>query len=72
MKKTYKIKGIDCPNCAAKLERKISKLEGVNKASVSFTTQRMSIEADEDRIDALMEEAVKVMKEMEPDWEVVK
>ena len=36
MKKTFKIEDLDCPNCAAKLEKAISEIDGVKKASVSF------------------------------------
>jgi len=44
MKKTFKLNGLDCANCAAKMEASINKLEGVT-ASVSFMTQKMVLEA---------------------------
>ena len=43
MKKTFKLEDVDCPNCAAKLERAISGIEGVKKASVSFIAAKMII-----------------------------
>ena len=47
MKKVYKMEDLDCANCAAKMERAIHKIDGVNAASVNFLTQRLAIEADE-------------------------
>ncbi len=47
MKKAFKIEDLDCPNCAAKLERAIGEIVGVNRVSVSFIAQKMIIEADE-------------------------
>ena len=49
MKKTIKIKNLDCANCAAKLEDKINKITKVDNAVVNFLTQKIVIEAtDED------------------------
>ncbi|MEG0496259.1 MAG: heavy-metal-associated domain-containing protein [Eubacterium sp.] len=45
----------------------ISKIPGVTKASISFMTQKLVIEAEEERFDAIMQEAVKVCKKVEPD-----
>ena len=72
MKKSFKVEGIDCPNCAAKLEKHLNKIEGITKATVNFTTERMSIEADDSKIDAIVEEAIKLTSELEPDWKVVR
>ena len=42
MKKKFKLEDLDCANCAAKMEDAIKKIPGVNDASVSFMTQKMS------------------------------
>ena len=47
MKKTFKLIDLDCANCAAKMEDAIKKLPGVTGATVSFLTQKMTIEADD-------------------------
>ena len=44
MKKKYKIEGLDCANCAAKIEEAISKLDGVNSVRVSFLSEKVKIE----------------------------
>ena len=71
MKKTFKLIDLDCANCAAKMEAAIKKLDGVTDATVSFMTQKMTIEGDDARFDAIVKEAVKVCKKVEPDCEVV-
>lgn len=67
MKKTYKLEDLDCANCAAKMEHAIKKLDGVTDASVSFLTQKMTVETDRDSLDEIMKEVVKVCKKVEPD-----
>ena len=67
MKYNFKIEGLDCANCAEKLERNINKVEGVNKATISFITQKMIIELDEENKNSSMKEIKKVIKKEEPD-----
>lgn len=71
MKKTFKLIDLDCANCAAKMEAAIKKIDGVADATVSFMSQKMTIEADDARFDDIVKEAVKVCKKVEPDCEVV-
>ena len=49
----------------------IKKLDGVNDASVSFLSQKMTIDAEDDKFDEIVKQAVKVCKKVEPDCEVV-
>ena len=62
---------LDCANCAAKMEAAIKKIDGVQDAAVSFMTQKLTIQADDARFDAVVQEAVKVCKKVEPDCEIV-
>ncbi len=71
MKKTFKMIDLDCANCAAKMEAAIKKIDGVEDATVSFMTQKLTIQADDARFDAIVQEAVKVCKKVEPDCEIV-
>ncbi|HIW27666.1 cation transporter [Pseudoflavonifractor sp. An184] len=71
MKKTFKMIDLDCANCAAKMEAAIKKIDGVQDAAVSFMTQKLTIQADDARFDAVVQEAVKVCKKVEPDCEIV-
>ena len=71
MKKVYKLEDLDCANCAAKMERAIARIDGVDAVSISFMAQRMSIEADENRLDEIMREVVKVCRKVEPDCRIL-
>lgn len=72
MKKTFKLIDLDCANCAAKMEAAIKKLDGVNDASVNFVTQKMTVDADDARFEAIMDEAQKICRKFEPDCEIVR
>ncbi len=71
MKKTFKLIDLDCANCAAKMETAIKKIDGVADATVSFMTQKMTVEADDARFDDIMKQVVKACKKVEPDCEIV-
>ena len=72
MKKTYELEELDCAHCAAKMEDAIRKLEGVNEVSISFMTQKLTIDADDERFDAIMDEVVKVCAKVEPDMQILR
>ena len=67
MKYNFKIKGLDCANCAAELERAIQKIDDVNEASISFMTKKLVIECEEDKKEEVMKKVQKVIKREEPD-----
>lgn len=71
MKKKFKLQDLDCANCAAKMEEAVKKIEGVNDATVSFMTQKLSIEAEDERFDEIMQEVVKVCAKVEPDCKIL-
>ena len=70
MKKKFKLIDLDCANCAAKMEEGIKKISGVKDASVSFMTQKLVLEADDDRFDEIMKEVVAVCAKEEPDCKI--
>lgn len=72
MKKVYKLEDLDCANCAAKMERAVAKIEGVESVSISFMGQRMVIDADEARFDEIMDKVVKACRKVEPDCRVIR
>lgn len=71
MKKTYALRDLDCANCAAKMEAAIKKIDGVKDATVSFMTQKLTIDADDAVFDAVLKKAVKAISKVEPDCEVI-
>ena len=72
MKKTFKLEDLDCANCAAKMERAINKLPGVNVATVSFMTQKLTIDADDERFEEIMDQAEQACRKVEPDCRILR
>lgn len=71
MKKTFNLEELDCANCAAKMEAAINKIDGVTSATVSFMTQKLTIEADEKDFQKILKEAQKAIKKVEPDCRII-
>ncbi len=71
MKKSYKLQDLDCANCAAKMETAINKIDGVNKATVSFMTQKLTIDASDERFDEILKEAASAISKVEPDCKII-
>ena len=70
MKKVYSIEGIDCANCAAKVEDTINKIKGIDEAVLNFMTSKLSIEfksSEEKDVEQVMNEVKKIIAKMEPD-----
>lgn len=72
MKKKFKLEDLDCAECAAKMEDAIKKIDGVNDASVNFLMQKMTVDAVDDRFDAIMDEVEKVCAKVEPDCRILR
>ncbi len=70
MKSTFKIKGLDCANCATQLENAIKKIEGVENVSISFMMERMVMEYNEENKKVIMEKVKKAIKKEEPDVKI--
>ena len=71
MKKTFKMQDLDCAHCAAKMEEAIKKIDGVNDAAISFMAQKLTIDAEDDKFDSIMEEVVKTCRKVEPDCTIL-
>ena len=71
MKKTFELEDLDCANCARKMQEAVEKIEGVNSCSVNFMTQKMILDADDEKFNAILKEAIAVMKKVEPDCTVI-
>ena len=59
MKKKFKMENLDCANCAAKMEGAIYKIPGVGDANMSFMTEKLTLEADDELFEAVLAEAQK-------------
>ena len=67
MKKSFKLQDLDCANCAAKMEAAIGKIDGVNEASIAFMTSKLKLDADDERFDAILDEAQEAISRIEKD-----
>lgn len=66
MKKSFRLEGLDCANCAAKMEKAINELDGVKNATVNFMTTKMVIEGEDEKMASIVEAAEKIVKKIEP------
>jgi len=64
MKKKYSITGIDCANCAAKLEAKMNSIPEVNNVVLTFATGQLLVDADD--LDKALEVLRKLAQNEEP------
>ena len=71
MKRTFTLEELDCANCAAKMEAKINEIDGVISATVSFMTQKLTVEAEEKDFEKILKAAQKAIKKIEPDCRIV-
>lgn len=69
MKKVIKLEGLCCANCAAKIEEGVKKLDGVTEAALSFMTQRLTMQVEDGREDAVVEAARQIANKIEPEAE---
>lgn len=71
MKKKFKMQELDCANCAAKMEAAINKIDGVKEATISFMTQKLTIEAEDENFDAIVGLAQQEISKIEKDCKIV-
>lgn len=67
MTRTIRLEDLDCANCAAKIENAVAKIDGVERVNVSFMGQRMELEAEEGRFDAILGSIKKAVRKVDPD-----
>ena len=72
MKKVFKLEGLNCAHCAAKIEEKVSTLEGVKSVVINFMTTKMTLESVDENIGDIVEKVKKLINEVEPDVNMVK
>ncbi len=70
MKKTFKLIDLECANCAAKMQTAIAKLDGVNSVSVNFMTQKLTLDAQDEKFDEILKKAADCIKKIEPDCRI--
>ena len=71
MKKAFKLEDLDCAHCAQKMEDGIRKLDGVINVQVNFLSQKLTLEAADEKFDNILREAKKIIKKIEPDCALI-
>lgn len=71
MKKKFKLEELDCANCAAKMETAINNIDGVKEATISFMTQKLTLEAEDDVFDEMVQKAQEAISKVEKDCKIV-
>ena len=72
MEKAFRIDGIDCANCAAKIENAVQEIEGVISASVSLMSGKLVLEAEEERFEEILDAAEKLIAKVDSDVTLVR
>lgn len=71
MKKIFLLKGLDCPNCSAKIEKEVGELKGVRSSVVNLMKQTLTIEFDSVIADTVEQKIETIVHSHEPDVEVI-
>jgi heavy metal-(Cd/Co/Hg/Pb/Zn)-translocating P-type ATPase len=67
LRKELILDGLDCANCAAKIEAKVNAIDGVKQASMNFVNKTLTIEtSSEGRLEEIIDETVKIVNRLEP------
>ena len=72
MKKTFLLEDLDCAHCAQKIEDKVASFDGVSNCKVTFLTQKLVYDVEDDKAGEVEEKMRKFVKETEPDVTVKK
>ncbi len=72
MKKSFKVQNLDCAVCAAKMEKAISKIDGVNSVSLSFMTQRLFVDLEDSNFESIIDQIQKACSKIEPGFKIVR
>ncbi|QOX63468.1 cadmium-translocating P-type ATPase [Anoxybacterium hadale] len=70
-RKEYILEGLDCANCAAKIEKKVGEISGLQDASVNFVTKTLSFEVNHtEDTEGITSQIKNIVKKLEPDVKV--
>ena len=68
--KVYLLKGLDCPNCSAKIEKEVGELDGVASSTVNLMNQTLTVQAGTSVATSLLDTVTTIVHSHEPDVEV--
>ncbi|MGM9967287.1 MAG: heavy metal translocating P-type ATPase, partial [Rummeliibacillus sp.] len=71
VKRELILEGLDCANCAQKIENGVKQIDGISDCSVNFATKSLLMETEDKQVDAVVAEAKKKVKTLEPNIKIV-
>ncbi|MDC2866977.1 heavy metal translocating P-type ATPase [Bacillus sp. BP-3] len=72
-KETFILEGLDCANCAMKIETKINEMPAITSASVDFVSKKLKIEvANKQELETTVANIKEVIQKLEPEVNVVR
>ena len=66
MKRNYRIDGLDCAHCAAKMEKNVSIVKGVKEVSINFLTTKMMLDLEDENLDEIIAGIETAVKDVDP------
>ena len=70
MKRIFLLKGLDCPNCSAKIEKEVGELDGVQSSVVNLMKQTITVNVTQTAADTIASQIETIVYSHEPDVEV--
>ena len=67
MEKVFLLRGLNCPNCAAKIEKEVGELEGVHEATINLMKESLTVQLDADSVAAIVKQVETVVHSHEPE-----
>ena len=72
MKRIFLLKGLDCPNCSAKIEKEVGELDGVQSSVVNLMKQTLTINVAQTAADTIASQIETIVHGHEPDVKFLK
>ncbi|MCY8578768.1 cadmium-translocating P-type ATPase [Bacillus haynesii] len=66
VKQEYMLNGLDCGNCAQKIEHEIAGMKGIEACSVNFATSTLTVKVDQNSVEDIPSKIKKKVTEIEP------
>ena len=67
----YKLQGLDCANCAKKIEDELEKVDKYENVNVNFSTLSLSFKTNNEKEDEVKSDIIKIVNKLEPDVKVI-
>lgn len=67
IKREFLLEGLDCANCAMKVERGVKKIPGVMACTVNFMTKTLALETEQEELERVLQQTLQTVQKLEPD-----